>query len=380
MNFSQHSLHASFIEADSHKEQIRGQVEVIIKKQVNQIQQAPAAAPTSDSIAIPLTTVSLNSNFDAFINIQFKGSTSSSPTSLLVDSGNSMLIVPYYEEIEGLPGYTVLGTAKEPWGSPANVVKGPIEVPTASGEIYTLEDCVFYACTGGARTANFGAGCITPWSASGWNTPISGVVMQSPLSYNTEYPFAEFDYAPAETVITNENNPAVAEGSHLMLYRSQPSGYTMLDIIPNLEWMSLIPNSLTIGDKVTGWPGTVSSPIAMVDTGGGPVFLSDPNGYVYTSSWPDPVDCPGWASSSEDCECISDAITLSLENTEKSAAYQYTINTANLPKSVQGLTLVICKVNRFMMGQQGMNIGGISALFNMILIDYANNMVGLKSK
>jgi hypothetical protein len=32
-----------------------------------------------------------------------------------------------------------------------------------------------------------------------------------------------------------------------------------------------------------------------------------------------------------------------------------------------------------MMGQQGMNIGGISALFNSILIDYSVNKVGFKS-
>jgi hypothetical protein len=46
-----------------------------------------------------------------------------------------------------------------------------------------------YACTGdppsGApRTANFGVGCLNPWSASGWNTPGNTcVTMQSPLSY-----------------------------------------------------------------------------------------------------------------------------------------------------------------------------------------------------
>ena len=40
----------------------------------------------------------------------------------------------------------------------------------------------------------------------------------------------------------------------------------------------------------------------------------------------------------------------------------------------------MCKINHYMMGQQGMNIGGLSALFNAILIDYGQAKVGLKPK
>jgi hypothetical protein len=47
---------------------------------------------------------------------------------------------------------------------------------------------------------------------------------------------------------------------------------------------------------------------------------------------------------------------------------------------VQGLTGVFCELNSFMMGQQGMNTGGVSALFNDTLVDYGGNMVGLKAK
>ena len=377
MHFSPHSLHGSIVTHDHHKEAVRSQVQAIAAQQQARRELAPAAAPP-DSVSIPLTTVSLNSNFDAWINITFPGG-SDTPTQLLVDSGNSMLIVPRYEDIEGLPGYTVLGSANEPWGSPANVVKGPIAIPTSDGGVYTLEDCVFYACTGGARTANFGTGCVTPWSANGWNTPFPGVTMQSPLSYNTEYPFAEFDYEPAENVVNSGDEPMVSGESALVVYRTQPDGYTMMDTIVDLEWMSLVPKSLKIGTEETQWPGSVSSPIAMVDTGGGPVFLSDPNGYLYPSSWPDPVTCPGWTSSSQDCECITDNITIELEDPVHVNAYAYRIDTSSMPAET-GLTLVICKVNAFMMGQQGMNIGGISALFNMILIDYANGCVGLKPK
>ena len=148
----------------------------------------------------------------------------------------------------------------------------------------------------------------------------------------------------------------------------------------NSEWMSLIPTSLTVGDTPTQWPGNVQSPIAMVDTGGGPVFLSDQNGYVYNSMWPQAVACPVWTSTSQQCTCVSADATLQLQSATASTSYKYTIRMEDLPPSVQGLTLVMCNVNAYMMGQQGMNIGGISFLFNSLVIDYADAKVGLKPK
>jgi hypothetical protein len=76
--------------------------------------------------------------------------------------------------------------------------------------------------------------------------------------------------------------------------------------------------------------------------------------------------------------CVSDDATLELQDATKTNSYKYTIHTHDLPPSVQGLTLVMCKVNVYMRGQQGMNIGGISALFNNILVDYAGSRVGMK--
>jgi hypothetical protein len=154
----------------------------------------------------------------------------------------------------------------------------------------------------------------------------------------------------------------------------------MLDILPNVEWMSLVPKSLTIGSVLTQWPGTATSPIAVVDTGGGPVFLSDPNGYIYSSIWPSPASCPTWTSTSQLCTCVSDDLTIELDSPGEAPTVKYKIHTSALPPSVQGLTLVMCKVNHYMMGQQGMNIGGISALFNTILIDYQAAKVGMKPK
>jgi hypothetical protein len=116
----------------------------------------------------------------------------------------------------------------------------------------------------------------------------------------------------------------------------------------------------------------------MVDTGGGPMFLTDPNGYVYGVKWPDAVACPTWTSNSQSCNCISDALRITLD--DGAASYGYTIDPSQLPPSAQGLTAVMCKVNEFMRGQQGMNIGGISALFNHILVDYSGSRVGFRKR
>lgn len=376
---SPHTLHARVPLSDEHKAEATQRLQAIAQAKKAQLKPAAAAVTPADSVSIDLTTVSASGNFDAYIHVQFSGD-SGDPTPLLVDSGNSMLVIPDWNQIKDLPGYKVLGTGKEPWGSPAKIVKGPILLPTSDGQVYTIPDCVFYACTGAPNTANFGAGRITPWSASGWNTPsgVHNLVMQAPLSYNTDYPYAEFNYAAPEHIFGAAGTVTVVSNSSLVLYRSPPTGYTVLNTVPNLEWMAVTPQSLSIEGTQTKWPGSVHSPIAMIDTGGGPVFLSDPDGYVYHTSWGDPTTCPGWTSDSKNCRCISGEIALELGDGKTS--FSYTIDPSLLPAPAQGLTAVLCEVNAFMMGKQGMNIGGISALFNDILIDYAGSKVGFRAK
>jgi hypothetical protein len=202
--------------------------------------------------------------------------------------------------------------------------------------------------------------------------------MQAPLSYNRTYPYVEFNYAPAAQIHGAANLLRVTFNSSLKIYKTKPLGYKLFDIVPNIEWMSLIPKNLKIGDTTTKWPGAVPSPIAMIDTGGGPVFLSDPNGYVYGAQWPDSVANPSWTSNSTDCQSTSDIIAIELG--DQNGSFSYTIDTSSWPSTVQGLTLVMCKLNYYMMGEQGMNIGGISALENAILVDFAHCQVGLKPK
>lgn len=366
MIFSKHSLHELAAQTDEHFDAVRAKANEVIEQLSATSHPADPAAP---SYSIPLTNITMGGNFDSYITVQ----TGSTSRTLILDSGNPMLVMPYYEDIENNDSYTVLGTANEPWGSPAKVVKGPVTIPTSSGN-YVLQDVVFYACTGGARTANFGAGCLNPWSASGWNTPNGiNVTMQSPLSYGS-YTYAEFMYEPVP-------NPGVTNHSSLVIHNSAPAGYTTMDIIANEPWMSLIPTALSIGDTSTGWPGTLANPIAMIDTGGGPVFLSDPNGDIYNKTWPDSASCPAWSSSSKNCTCVSDSLTLTLKGTAGTPnSFTYTIDTASMPSSVQGLTGVFCESVKYMWGHNGMNVGGVSCLAVDLLIDYTNQQVGLKAK
>ena len=109
------------------------------------------------------------------------------------------------------------------------------------------------------------------------------------------------------------------------------------------------------------------------------MFLSDPNGYLYARTWPEPVDNPPWTNDgSVSCQSTQDDLTLELGDANSS--FSYRIDPTTMPPSVRGLTLVMCEECSYMWGHQGMNIGGISALFNHILIDYSAGKVGFKPK
>ena len=385
MYFSSSMFHPPVVVSPEHQSQAASAI-ASLAAQPSQ----PAAEPAPAWVELPITTVSLALNFDAYIQIQFKGA--SDADSMVIDTGNSMLIVPDWEILRDLPNYATdyeeLGTGTEPWGCPAKVIRGPILIATASGDTYTIENCVFYACTGdpppsgdpptvGSRTANFGVGCLNPWPPSTANGPDgTAIPIQSPLSYDAAHPYLEFNFAPAGEVHAANGSLSVAAGSYLRLYSEPPSGYRMFTIIPDKEWMALTPKSLGIGGTQTQWPGDTPSPIAMIDTGGGPVYLSDPNGYLYSATWPEPVGNPDWAKGSDLCQSTRESI--GIEIGDESGSYSYTVNTALLPATVQGLTLVMCKLNEYMRGQNGMNIGGISALTNDILIDYGKSMVGFR--
>src|SRR5262249_30052886 len=235
MHFSGPSLHAPPAFTPSHKATLLDKVPAIAAERFFLAQQAVVAAPTGNSFEIPLTTVSLNVNFDAFIGIRFKGAPAGQTVGpLIVDSGNSSLIVPKYEDLAALPNfrtdYQVLAdNVIEPWRCPAKIIRGPIEIPTQSDGVYTIQGCVFYACTGtnaaGERTANFGTGWISQWPKVG------AITIQAPLTYNSDYRYAEFNYAPANTIFQAGAAPTIAQESSLALYKMLPSGYQIFEIM-----------------------------------------------------------------------------------------------------------------------------------------------------
>jgi hypothetical protein len=383
MNHSAPSLHPPVLKTQAHKDLVGNKLSSIATERGRLRAQAsrPAASPVS--VSIPLTAVSLNSSFDAYINISYRGASPNLSVQLLVDSGNSALIVPNFSDIASLPdfsqNYTVLQYGvQEPWGCPACIVRGPIEI-LLPNDVHKIPNCEFYACLGpnesGQLTANFGVGRVDPWRAA------DGSGLQAALSYDNAYPYAEFAYAPAGQILAGGDSPNIAEGSLLTLYKTMPPGYLMFDIIKSLEWMSLRPQSLSIGTVKTDWPGDLSSKsIAMIDTGGGQVFLSDPKNYVWTKDWPNPapVPDPSWLLGSYSCQAISGGLNITLSDGKNSFSYQ--IDPAKLPPSARGLSLTMCKQCFYMFGQNGMNIGGLCALFNYILIDYADAKVGFKAK
>ena len=385
-HFSRPSLHPPVISSPDDKQLAETQLSSLLARQASSVESDAAA--TLGSIQVPLTTVSKLGNFDSYISVGFRSTSGTQkPVSMLFDTGNIVLVAPYWEAIEALPdwqsNYQVLCAGTEPWWCPANVVRGPIEISTRLGQIYTLSDCIFYACTGdvgNGRTANFGAGRI-----SSPTQVCDSYEMQTPLMYNSIHPYAEIDLAPAESILAESGDLKVASGSLLKLHKDMPTGYSLFDIIPDKDWMSLIPKALSIGKTKTGWPAQLRSPIAMVDTGGGPANLSDPQGHLSNRQWPDEVPNPDWVNDSVgDCKgstnCKSTKTDITIEMGDESASITYEINTSVLPNSVRGLTLVMCQNNCFMEGQNGMNIGGISALSLSVLIDYQNGRVGLKKK
>jgi hypothetical protein len=377
MHQPRHSLHHPVPIAHHHKTMMER-----ILSALKQTTEPPAVAPGSHTF--PITTVSMNYNFDAYIRVGFKGAHKSTAPHLIVDSGNTSLIVPHWEDIAAIANYEahyqVLGQLTEPWGCPANVVKGPIELFNSEGHTFTIDDCIFFACTAdsptGHRTENFGTGCIDPWSASTANVlPHLGITLQ-PILSQTPYPYVTFEYAPMDPAQLAAPTTAAHTRSVIRISATPPEGFEIFDLIPNCAWMSVTPTGLSIAGSPTQWPGSAASPIAMVDTGGGPVHLTDPNGYLVSSSWPNPVPNPAWASDLEPCQSIQAPLEISLS--DKDSSYNFIIDNRHFPADDKGLTLVMAANNPFMRGEQGMNLGGISALVNQILVDFKNKKVGFK--
>ena len=382
MFFSPPALHPPLITTDQDRDLVRSKIAALTAGRPKGAARPFAAGA---SLSVPITTVSKGGNFDSFIDVSFLTPGGPTTATLLLDSGNNNMIIPNGDDLVGVPGYTILGTALSPFTNcPSNVVQGPLLINANEGT-YQIDNCVFYACTPKSSKdkpeANFGMGKIHPWTASHpWNDPLPNkpnVILQSPLSYATDYPYAEVIFSSAAMMLSRSSDVLVSTGSMIVMHASAPSGYTMLSTIPHKAWMSVVPTSLLIDGTTTGWPGSVSSPIAMLDTGGGPVMLSDPNGYVWPLIWQIEAACPSWTNTSLYCNCIADPLQISLAAASGGGTYTYAIDPIEQPSSEAGLTAVMCGMAYYMRGQQGMNVGGITFLYNRLLIDYARARIGL---
>jgi hypothetical protein len=389
VNFPRAALHPPVLKTPRHRALVADAMAATLEASSRASAGKIASGP---SIQIPLSTVSRASNFDAEIGLRFGSGDGAVIGSLIVDTGSDALIVPSFDAISASPNFAsdykiLLDNIKEPFDTPAKLLSGPIVIPTPDGD-FTIEDCSFFACTGpDARqnTAIFGAGWISRWRIVTDDQGTATFTVRPPLRIGTSpYRYVEFDYAPE--ALENGGEPRLAAGSTMTLRKAPPpdfQAYQMFEITrdDDVWWMSLKVKSVTIGDKRTEWPKDKPYPIAMVDTGGGPVLLGDPDGYFYKTHWPEQVEPPDWAKKGPPtfCQAVKGPLTIEIGD-EKSPWFSYRIDTTQLPKPVQGLTLVLCKECKYLFGRPGINIGGISALFNHILIDNESGQVGFKSR
>src|SRR5450755_1992273 len=135
MFFSPPTLHPPLITSHQDRDLVRSKIAALT---AGQPKGAAGRIAAGASFSIPLTTVSMSGNFDSFIDVQFPNPGGNPITAtLLADSGNSNMIIPNGEDLVGVPGYTILGTAPSPFTKcPANVVQGPLGIITTDGGVY----------------------------------------------------------------------------------------------------------------------------------------------------------------------------------------------------------------------------------------------------
>ena len=325
------------------------------------------------SITISLPKITRETNYGCMMDVGYKGT--AQRTSCALDTGNYYLIMPRWEDLKALSNfksdYKVLyKDVQEPWRCPANIVKGPIILPAKDGTV-TIDDCVFYVCTGdndrGDRTANFGAGLSNhplPKDKNG-----KDIAIKTPLAYSPSYRYAEVDHS-------------YTSKSKLVLHpaNSKPAGYTMLDILPSIGGgaMAVQVKSLTIdGQDQSKWVRSwndpnVKGPPAFIDSGGGPVLVGDPNDKL-TKGLPPTKTRPGWKSKSN-WQFSNAPVTIVVQD-DKGHTFKL-----NVDESPSGLTFiggndVFPKNNPPMM-----NAGGISFVSTSVIIDYVARQVGFKKQ
>ncbi len=374
-----HSLHAAVANSEQRMPADRL---VLRRPLLEHLDKAFAAPGVDTSVEIALKTVSKDSLFDSYIEVGLAGAPLGQTRELLVDSGNTCLVFPFWEDIAALPNFkadyqVMLQDVKEPWGCKANIVKGPIVLPKVGGGSLRIDGVTFFACKADAaapRKANFGVGAVSPWSRYPLDDP--QLVLQSPLSFAASLPVAEFDFVAGEILGTG-GSPKTDFASRLYLHASMPAGFQTFQVIPGLAWMTMRAVALDVAGQHTAWPSD-SKAYAVIDTGGTCVFLVDPRGLLHPETFPDVQRNPDWTCRGWVCSTVGCAISLTLG--DEHSTYAYTIAPDRLPAAARGQTLVACKENDFMRDLYGLNTGGLSMLVNDLAIDYAGKRIGWKPK
>ena len=147
MPFSAPTLHPPVLVTEAHKALALQQLQALSRARRQEavafafVQEAPG------TVTLPLSTVSSNGMYDAQIEVRLRGGDPTTPIWLLLDSGNTCLIMPDLAAITGLANFAadyqiLVDDVPEPWGANAAIVRGPIDLPTANGGVYSLSDCV----------------------------------------------------------------------------------------------------------------------------------------------------------------------------------------------------------------------------------------------
>src|SRR5580704_14139157 len=106
MYLSKPSLHAPVLQTQAQKDFVRDRLLALAEQRRQRpAAVAPAAAAAGGPISIPIDTVTNASTFDANINITYRNAAPNFTVQLLLDTGNSTLIVPDFSAIATLPDF-----------------------------------------------------------------------------------------------------------------------------------------------------------------------------------------------------------------------------------------------------------------------------------
>lgn len=290
---------------------------------------------------------------DQYINISLDGGPVNGE-SLLFDTGNSMLIYPYWEHLKGLKSYSIIngldGNIREPWGCPAYRVKGPIILNNQ----YTINNCEFLACndnnTAGKRTSNFGAGYTLKFD---WNYLGLKSYIETPLRYS-DCKYLEINFSD----------------NYLNIYENSiPTGYNMMNILDELEWMSSTINNIYMGEKSYPlWIKSLNRKYAELDTGGGPILINDPQNDIIPDIKAYISDTESYKGWGEECNGYNVSNFLATIG-EKSYDIMIPMNKGQIEKVETTTNAVICKKNIY---TASINLGGQLYYYYNALIDYRN--------